>query len=130
MTLGDGSVVAGTVTYVGNDGAPFGRSDLNFDGEMTLADWSVFRSFNLTNLAGLSDAEQYGRGDLNGDGANNFEDFRLFQAVYDAVHGDGALAAAAGVPEPSGAGLALSAAGAACCGRRLRRRFRSPFQNS
>jgi hypothetical protein len=130
VTLGDGSVVAGTVTYVGNDGAPFGRSDLNFDGEITLADWSVFRSFNLTNLSGLSDAQQYGRGDLNGDEANDFDDFRLFQADYDAVHGDGALAAAARVPEPSGACLALVAASAAFCGRRLRRRFQSPFQNS
>ena len=102
ITLADGGTVAGTVEYVGNGGAAFSRSDLNFDGELTLADWSVFRSFNLTNLAGLSDAEQYGRGDLNGDGQNNFGDFRLFEADYDAVHGGGALAAAVSVPEPSG----------------------------
>lgn len=102
ITLADGGTVAGTVEYVGNGDAAFSRSDLNFDGELTLADWSVFRSFNLTNLAGLSDAEQYGRGDLNGDGQNNFGDFRLFEADYDAVHGGGALAAAVGVPEPSG----------------------------
>lgn len=102
ITLADGGTVAGTVEYVGNGGAAFSRSDLNFDGELTLADWSVFRSFNLTNLAGLSDAEQYGRGDLNGDGQNNFGDFRLFEADYDAVYGGGALAAAVGVPEPSG----------------------------
>ena len=102
ITLADGSIVTGAVEYVGNGGAAFARSDLNFDGQITLADWSVFRSFNLTNLAGLSDAEQYGRGDLNGDNLNNFNDFRLFEADYDAVHGGGALAAAVGVPEPSG----------------------------
>ena len=100
--MADGSIVTGAVEYVGNGGAAFARSDLNFDGQITLADWSLFRSFNLTNLAGLSDAEQYGRGDLNGDNLNNFNDFRLFEADYDAVHGGGALAAAVGVPEPSG----------------------------
>jgi hypothetical protein len=67
----------------------------------------VFRSFNLTNLAGLSDAEQYGRGDLNGDGVNNFNDFRVFEADYDAVHGGGALTASVGVPEPSSFYLAF-----------------------
>ena len=118
VTLGDGSVVAGTVAYVGNDGLPFGRSDLNFDGELTLVDWSVFVSHNLTNLAGLSAAQQYGRGDLNGDGLNNFTDFRVFQADYDAVHGVGALAASLGVPEPSGVCLGLLAA---CFGVRRRR---------
>src|SRR5690606_20862386 len=118
ITLADGSIVAGTVEYVGNGGSAFTRSDLNFDGEITLADWSVFRGFNLTNLAGLSDAEQYGRGDLNGDGVNNFNDFRLFEADYDAANGMGALAAATGVPEPSGVCLALMAAAIAAAGRR------------
>jgi hypothetical protein len=119
ITLADGSIVAGTVEYVGNDGLAFARSDLNFDGEITLADWSVFRGFNLTSLAGLSDAEQYGRGDLNGDGVNNFNDFRVFEADYDAVHGGGALAASVGVPEPSGVCLALMALAIAAAGRRL-----------
>lgn len=117
ITLTDGSTVAGTVEYVGNDGAPFARSDLNFDGEITLADWSVFRSSHLTSLAGLSDAEQYGRGDLNGDGTNNFNDFRLFEADYDAANGIGALAAATGVPEPSSVCLALLASVVAVAGR-------------
>lgn len=118
ITLADGSIVAGTVEYVGNGGSAFTRSDLNFDGEITLADWSVFRGFNLTNLAGLSDTEQYGRGDLNGDGVNNFNDFRLFEADYDAANGMGALAAATGVPEPGGVCLALMAAAIAAAGRR------------
>lgn len=120
VTLADGSIVAGTVAYVGNGGEAFGRSDLNFDGELTLADWSVFRSFNLTNLAGLSDAEQYGRGDLDGDGLNNFKDFRLFQADYDAANGAGAFAAATGVPEPSGLLLCCLALPAAARLRSLR----------
>ena len=54
----------------------------------------------------------------NGDGVNSFNDFRLFEADYDAANGAGSLAAAVGVPEPSGVCLTLLALAIAAIGRR------------
>ncbi len=72
-------------------------------------DWPIFRDNNLTNLAGLTPAEQHDRGDLNGDGVNDFKDFRLFQADFLAANGPEAFAAVfdnLDVPEPAAISLA------------------------
>ena len=53
--------------------------DLNFDGQLDAADWSVFIAGSETNMTGLSAIEQYDLGDLDGDGKNSFADFRLFK---------------------------------------------------
>lgn len=98
----NGSPLATSVGYAGNNGHAFARSDLNFNGTLTAADWAVFVAGAYTDLTGLSKAEAYALGDLNGDGANNFVDFRLFKQDYDAVNGVGAFVAMAGiVPEPN-----------------------------
>ena len=110
LTLADGSIVTGTVEFVGNDGAAFGRSDLTFDGILDVNDWLTFTAHHLEVLAGLSDAQQYGRGDLDADGDNDFADFRIFKADFDAENGAGALAQLlGGVPEPSGTSLVFIA---------------------
>lgn len=106
----NGSPLSASISYTGNGGHPFTRSDLNFDGALTAADWSVFISGAYVNLSGLSKAQAYQLGDLNADNANNFTDFRLFKSDYDAVNGVGAFAAMAGaVPEPSAVLLAAVA---------------------
>lgn len=110
LTLADGSIVDATVLYTGNGGETFDRSDLNFDGLLTQADWNVFRAYHLQSMVGLSIAQSYGRGDLDGDGDNDFADFRLFQADYTAANGAAAFAQLLTVPEPGGVILACLAA--------------------
>ena len=101
-----GNPINATVSYAGNNGQAFKRSDLNFDGALTAADWAVFVAGAYGDLNSLSKAEAYQLGDLNADNANNFADFRLFKADYDAANGVGAFAAmSGGVPEPSTAFL-------------------------
>jgi Concanavalin A-like lectin/glucanases superfamily/Glucose / Sorbosone dehydrogenase len=101
FTLGNGSTVQGIVEYVGNGGQAFIRSDLNFNGVLDPADWTIFHAHHLENMAGLSLAQAYELGDLNGDGKNDFDDFRLFQTDYIAAHGAAAFASLLGIPEPS-----------------------------
>lgn len=104
VTLGDGTEVPASVSFVGNGGAAFTPGDLDFSGEIGPSDWLVFNAAHLTDLSGLSPAARYGLGDFDNDGDNDFEDFRQFQALYNAANGVGSLEAViGGVPEPSGA---------------------------
>ena len=97
----NGSPLSTSVAYAGNNGQAFKRSDLNFDGALSAADWAVFIASAYADLTSLSKAEAYQLGDLNADNANNFADFRLFKADYDAANGVGAFVAMTGaVPEP------------------------------
>jgi hypothetical protein len=123
VTLADGALALGTVTFVGHGGVPYGRSDLDGNDTVNLDDWHEFITYHATDLAGLTLFEQYRRGDLDGDRDNDFDDFRIFQDDYDAQNGLGALAAAlAEVPEPAALSLALVAAASL-----IRRRRGTPF---
>ena len=114
VTLGDGSTVQANVDFTG--GVAFERSDLNFNDVLDPADWIVFRTYHLTNMAGLSKAESYGLGDLDGDGDNDFSDFRLFQTDYIDANGPAAFARLLSAPEPGSIVLLLTViAAAACC---------------
>ncbi len=96
------TVVNASMAFTGNGGVPFSRSDLNFDGTITAADWSVFTTYAATSMAGLSKAQSYGRGDLDADGDNDYNDFKLFKADYTLAHGAGSFEAMlASVPEPT-----------------------------
>ena len=91
--------------------------DLNADGNVNGADWSIFRENNLTDLAPYSRDQQARRGDLDGDGDNDFQDFRLYQRHYETMFGADAFVqlSAGTVPEPAtttivgGAGIFLLA---------------------
>lgn len=123
LLLGDGTVLNATVDYAGNGGQPFDRGDLDFDGDLTIDDWTTLLAGAYTNLDGLSPAESYAHGDLDGDGDADFADFRLFKTDFDAVNGVGAFAAMlAGVPEPAPATLLVIAAAVAPALRRRRLR--------
>jgi glucose/arabinose dehydrogenase len=126
ITLGDGSMVVGSVEFLGNGGQPFDRSDLNFNGAIDPADWPLFRAAHLTDLSGLTPAESYQQGDLDGDGDNDFDDFRLFQVDYTAANGAQAFAALlnGNIPEPGTAALALGPAAIAILLSRRRRERR------
>jgi hypothetical protein len=109
--LVDGNVTNATVTYTGNSGQPFKRSDLDFNNVVDAADWHAFHASAYANLTGLSRAEAYAQGDLDGDGDNDYADFKLFKKDYNAVNGAGAFEAmVAGTPEPAAASLAVVAA--------------------
>lgn len=101
IALAGGGTLNAVVRYTGNGGQPFERSDLDFDGQLTAADWAVFIAQAGTNLAGLSTAQAYTRGDLDGDGDNDYGDFKIFKSDYIQVNGAAAFAALTqSVPEP------------------------------
>jgi hypothetical protein len=119
--VSNGQVVNGIVTYVDNGGVSFAQGDLNTDGAINAADWTVLKTNLHTSLAGKSLAEAYRLGDLTQDKANNHADFVAFKSAYDAANGVGAFAAMiASVPEPSS--LALSVVVAAAAAPVVRRR--------
>ncbi len=103
-------IVQGLVSYTGNGGARFDSGDLNVDGALNSADWTIFRANQHADLSGFSLAEAYRRGDLNGDRLNNHADFARFKTAFDAENGAGTFVAMlAAVPEPSAAILVVAA---------------------
>jgi hypothetical protein len=106
-----GQTVTGLVSYVGGvNNQSFSEGDVNTDGVINVADWTIVRTNQHANLSGQSLAEAYRLGDLTGDRKNNYADFAAFRAVYDAANGVGAFVAMAGaVPEPSTFVLFISA---------------------
>jgi hypothetical protein len=101
------------VNFVGNGGLKWASGDLNFDNQITGADWLIFIANGETDLTGLTRVERYQKGDLNNDGFNNIADFIQFEALYDAANGGGAFAqmlADLSIPEPSSIVLLTSAA--------------------
>jgi hypothetical protein len=104
--LGDGSTGIADVSYLGN---PIARSDLNGDGLINAADWTIFLANSNKSFTGQAAAQAYLGGDLNGDGVNNYRDFRLFQNDYIAQNGQAAFDAllSGNVPEPSALLLAI-----------------------
>ena len=107
------------VEYINGIGQTAARSDLNFDGAITAADWVEFASHILQDLSTLTVAQAAAVGDLNQDLANDYDDFLLFRADYDAANGAGALAAVMAVPEPSSVVMLLVAS---CAAMGVRRR--------
>ncbi len=120
VLLSDGTTLEAEVQYTGNGGQPFERSDLDFNGAITAADWSVFLAHSYENLAGLSPAQAYAQGDLDGDGDNDYEDFQLFKNDFNGTNGAGAFEAMLNsVPEPGSIVLFAVGAVAALVGSRL-----------
>ncbi len=87
LTLGNGTLLNASVTFSGNGGIPYSRGDLDFDGVIDVADWSVFVTNNYSSLTGLSGAQSYALGDLDGDGDNDYTDFRLFKSDFNLANG-------------------------------------------
>jgi hypothetical protein len=112
------------VNFIGNGGVKWENGDLNFDNDITGADWLIFIANAETNLSGSSRAERYQRGDLNNDGFNNIADFIQFESIYDTANGGGSfdlMLASLNVPEPTGV-ILLTTAGVMILG--WRQRFR------
>ncbi len=97
ITKGDGQIRK----LVASDSVP---GDLNGDGLLGADDYAILlENMFVSLLGGLP-------GDLSGDDSIDFEDHRLFRDLFDAQHGQGALAAlAAQAPEPHAAALGLMA---------------------
>ena len=115
-----GSVVDGIVSYVGGVGnTAYDEGDLNTDGVISAADWTVFRTNHRTSFSSQSLAEAYRLGDLNGDKISNHADFLEFKTLYDDANGLGAFVAMVNaIPEPSSIVLMVSAAGLLLARRR------------
>lgn len=75
--------------------------DLDGNGSINGADWTLFKAGSNTDLSGFTEEVAYQHGDLNGDFQQNLADFALFQSSYDAANGSGAFAALLSVPEPT-----------------------------
>jgi len=107
FTLGDNSTATGQIQYTG---AAAARSDLNGDGAINVADWSLFVPNSFTAFPADTAVAAYQKGDLDGDKDNDYADFKLFKTDYIAVNGAAAFAALAGaVPEPGSMALAALA---------------------
>jgi hypothetical protein len=88
-------------------------ADLNLDGLTNIDDWAIFVANAYMPLAGLDQFNAFKQGDLDFDGDNDVADFRYFKSAYISVNGANAFANLLGVPEPTAAGLAMTAI--ACC---------------
>jgi hypothetical protein len=108
VLLGDGSLLPVAVQYAG---VAIPNGDLNGDGNVTVADWTLFKAGQGSNFTGLSRAQTYLKGDLTGDSKHDLGDFFAFRTAFDAANGSGSFVhMLAGVPEP-GAGLLLAFGG-------------------
>ncbi len=121
FALANGLTLRSPVVYEGGIGGnPYMRSDLTFDGEITLADYEALLGNLGADLSSLPGALRYQAGDLNIDGRVDGSDFATFKNDYDAANGAGAFAAAIGaqVPEPATVAICLFAGVAAVLFRR------------
>ena len=106
LLLADGSQIGHSPSATADSVIPSG--DLNGDGDVTGADWTLFKAGQGTNFTGMSKAEAYLKGDLTGNLSHDLNDFFAFRTQYELFNGgSGSFARMlAGVPEP-GAGLLL-----------------------
>ncbi|QDU56671.1 PEP-CTERM sorting domain-containing protein [Aeoliella mucimassa] len=102
---GESMPVSVSVEYTGD----VKLGDLNDDGMINAADWTLFKSGQGVVNPGMSAVMAYQMGDLDGDGYNLLQDYSLFTSVYDAENGLGAFAAlTSAVPEPTSLALLAS----------------------
>jgi len=74
-------------------------ADLNRDGHVDAADWTIFKAGQGRSFNGMTPAQTYFLGDLNGDAVYDLRDFVKFRESYEIANGTGSLAAL-NVPEP------------------------------
>jgi hypothetical protein len=119
VLLADGTQLPLAIQY---DGLVIPSGDLDGDGDITLADWTLFKQGQGTNFTGMSKAQAYLNGDLTGNLTHDLGDFFAFKTQYELFNGGvGSFARMlAGVPEP-GTGLMLTLFGGFAF-LRLRRR--------
>lgn len=98
FTLNGGTTGNGQVSYIGD--APT-RSDLNGDGLVTVADWSLFVSNHGEDFTGDLPVAAYLKGDLDADFDSDYSDYLLFKQDFIAAQGAAAFAALGAVPEPA-----------------------------
>ncbi|RIK74989.1 MAG: hypothetical protein DCC67_15890 [Planctomycetota bacterium] len=102
---GSATPMTGIVEFTGNGGVSYHPLDLNFDGEINLADYGVFLAGYATPLAGKTAAQQYNLGDLDRDGKHTIRDYAQFRQQFNLARGPGAFEAALAqgfaVPEPT-----------------------------
>lgn len=98
-------------------GAPVAQGDLNGDGTINQADWTLFKSGQGAVDDTLSPLQAYRLGDMNGDFDHDLADFGLFVDAYEGLNGSGSFATMLqSVPEPS----SLLLLGLAACAPLLR----------
>ncbi len=128
VTLNFSGGVARTanVAFEGNGGSRFPLGDFDFNGEITVNDWTILLANGEADLGGLSRVQAYQLGDLSGDNANNIIDVGLFKEAFDFNNGAGAFAAMISqIPEPNTKVLLLLGIVTAVLGWRYQRPLRS-----
>lgn len=77
--------------------------DVNSDGQINVADWTIYIQWAGANLDSYTAEDAFARGDLNGDFRNDLADFDLFVTAYEKWNGAGSFAemATTVVPEPA-----------------------------
>ncbi len=98
-------------------GAPIAQGDLNGDGAINQADWTLFKSGQGVVDGELSPLQAYRMGDMNGDFDHDLSDYGLFVDAYEGLNGAGSFAAMLhAIPEPG----SLLIVGVAACALMLR----------
>ena len=110
-----------TASVVDAGGVRRDLGDLDFNGTIDSADWTAFKGGQGADLSGSGAIPAYQQGDMDLDGDNDLADFLSFKAIYNDIHGEGALAQLiASAPEPA-SGLLLASAGVGLLMTRRRR---------
>ncbi|MGD9634017.1 MAG: PEP-CTERM sorting domain-containing protein, partial [Pirellulales bacterium] len=110
LNLTGGATRTVNVNFINNGDERFAVGDLNFDNNITAADYVILAANAETSLAGMSRVQQYRKGDLSGDGFNSIDDFIQFKTLFEDANGAGSFATMlATVPEPGGFLLVWSA---------------------
>ncbi|MEM7311710.1 MAG: PEP-CTERM sorting domain-containing protein [Planctomycetota bacterium] len=108
LLAGRDDPIPGIIEFIGNGGESYDFLDLNYNGEVEIGDWIVFKDGFGTDLTGLPEAQRYNLGDLDNDGLHTHLDFIEFERIYDSINGAGSFAAdLSAIPEPGSMGLML-----------------------
>ncbi len=94
-------VAGGRIHRVSFGDPPSVLGDMDGDGEVTSADWQLFKPTYRMEFPGSTPDETFTQGDFDGNLVVDVLDFQLFKTAFDNAQGAGAFSQLLQVPEPS-----------------------------